>query len=67
MEYLQSWDELRRSVEKLLGVWCYAFDPDLVVIDTREGRMGKVTIPVWLAKRIVKMGSDGGSDGGSDE
>lgn len=51
-DYIDSWKEVIKPLEKKYNVSVSAFDPDIVVEDNIS--KASVVLPRWFAKRLLK-------------
>ena len=54
-EYLQEWNKLLDPLSEKLNMQVYAFDPEIKLCDTTNALRPVVQIPVWFAKKILKI------------
>jgi hypothetical protein len=56
--YIKEWGRLKNQIERRLKLKTIAFDPDLLMRDASPNATRQtVSIPVWLAKRILEANS----------
>lgn len=51
--YLKEWDALKEPLEREFDLVCIGFDPGLLMRPKLGGKA--IDIPVWFAKRLVKL------------